>query len=471
MVVFEGDGRFPAVSFNEKMLCGLGRTVAATRLLDEKGVVLALQTLERFAILVKRMRIRDVRAVATAAVRSAMNGQAFIEAIAIRCGFKVRVLTGSEEARYSAMGLLAGIPDADGVMADLGGGSLELVHIDKTRISESVSLPLGPFLLQDLVKKDKRALTARIDAVIGGVSWAGVGRDRDFYTVGGAWRALARIHIEQTNYPLHILHHYSIPRDDVIALCDIIASMSPQSLARLPNIAAKRAETLPLAATVLRRMFTVIKPRQLVVSALGLREGLLYAAMPDEVRNRDPLLDVCHEIAAQSGRFREHAQTLLDWTGPIFEGETPGDRRLRLAACLLSDVAWRGHPDYRAEMVLMEVLYGRFGGLDHRGAALIALALYVCYGGAIEHGVLDIDRLLDANDLKRAELMGLTLRLGQRLSGGTSSALKLARLEIAGDALLLRVKAEHQAIVGDVVMRRFEALAKAIGRRAVLVPE
>lgn len=471
LVVFEGDGRFPAVSFNEKVLCGLGRTMLSTRRLDEKGMVLALQTLERFAVLIKRMRVRDVRAVATAAAREAINGQDFIDAIEIRCGFKIRVLTGNEEARFSAMGVLAGIPDADGVMGDLGGGSLELVHISKTRIGENVSLPLGPFLLQDLVKKDKRALNARIDEVIGGVGWTGIGRDRDFYTVGGAWRALARIHIEQTGYPLHILHHYTIPRDDVMTLCDIIASMSPQSLARIPNVAAKRAETLPLAAAVLKRIFAVIRPRQLVVSALGLREGLLYAAMPDEVRRRDPLLDACHEIAAQSGRFREHAQALLDWTGPIFEGEQPEDRRLRLATCMLSDVAWRGHPDYRAEKVLMEVLYGRFGGLDHRGAALIALALYVCYGGDIANGVMDIDRILDANDLKRAELMGLSLRLGQRLSGGTSSALKLARLEIVGDTLMLKVKAEQQAIAGEVVLRRLESLAKAIGRRAVIVPE
>ncbi|MDA5194379.1 Ppx/GppA family phosphatase [Govanella unica] len=471
LVLFEGDGRFPAVAFNEKVLCGLGRNMSTSRKLDEKGMVMALQTLERFAILIKRMRVRDVRAVATAAVRAADNGSEFIEAITIRCGFKVQVLTGNEEARMSAMGVLAGIPDADGVMGDLGGGSLELVNIGPAGIGQNVSLPLGPFLLQDLMKKDKRALFAHIDDHLQRIPWFNIGRDRDFFTVGGAWRALARMHIEHTGYPLHILHHYRIPREDVLSLCTLVSSMSPQSLARIPNVAIKRAETLPFAATLLRRIFEVVKPKQLIVSALGLREGLIYSAMPEEVRKRDPLLDVCHDMAAQSGRFPEHAQALLDWTGPIFAGETVEDRRLRLATCMLSDVAWRGHPDYRADMVLLEVLYGRFGGLDHRGTALMALALYCCYGGTLDHEIAHISRILDENDFKRAELMGLSLRLGQRLSGGTSSALKLARLEITKEALLLKVKAEQQTIAGEVVLRRLEALAKAIGRRAQIIPE
>src|SRR5690606_15644403 len=148
--------------------------------------------------------------------------------------------------------------------------------------------------------------------------------------------------------------------------CKGCSSMSRASLSSISAVPNRRAENLPLAATILQRIFTTVKPARLVVSSMGLREGLLYQEMPPEVRRLDPLLESCHEIAELSGRFPEHAQNLQEWIDPLFPDEAPGDRRLRLAACMLSDVAWRGHPDYRAEKVLTEVLHGRFGGLDHR---------------------------------------------------------------------------------------------------------
>ncbi len=441
-------------------------------MLDGKAVTEALETLERFAILIKQMRIQDIRPVATAAVRDAQNGREFIKSVEHRSGFKIRILSGQEEARYSAMGVLAGLPEADGLVGDMGGGSMELIHISKGRINENVSLPLGPFLLAEHNKKGKRELVARIDEIIQDVPWGLVGRDRDFYSVGGAWRAIARLHIEQTQYPLHILHNYSIPRDDVIALCDVVSGLSPASLARLPGIAAKRAETLPIAATVLHRIFTIIRPRRLVVSALGLREGILYDSMSRTVKNRDPLLEACHEIAALSGRFPEHANALLQWIDPLFIGEPLPDRRVRLAICMLSDVAWRGHPDYRAEKVLMEVLYGRFGGIDHRGSVLMALSLYVCYGGSLGHAeIAEIERLLPPEDIERVKLIGLALRLAQRFSGGTSSALKLGRLVLDQDVLTLRLKPAAHSLGGEVVLRRLESVARALGRRAAIIDE
>jgi exopolyphosphatase/guanosine-5'-triphosphate,3'-diphosphate pyrophosphatase len=471
LVVFDGNGRFPAVEFNEKVMCGLGRNLASSKKLHSEGMVSALQTLERFALLLQEMKVGDVRAVATAAVRDAENGKAFLEAVETRCKFKVQLLSGGEEARYSAMGVIAGIPEARGLVGDLGGGSLELVKVADGAVSDNVSLPLGPFLLMDEYKKGRAAVNARIADVLAQVPWIKDGKGQDFYGVGGAWRALARLHLERNNYPLHILHYYEMSRAQVLDFCAALSAMSVQSLAKVPRMPQRRAESLPVAAAVLQKLFEFSGARRLVVSALGLREGLVYAAMPEAVRKADPLLEACRDLARLSGRFPEHSEKLLQWTDPLFAKETPAQRRLRLAACMLADVAWRGHPDYRAEKVLSEVLFGRFGGIDHHGTALLALALYVCYGGTLGEGLSgDISRLLTEEDLARAKIIGLGLRLGQRLSGGTSSALGLATLELTGTTLLLKVQEAHQAMAGEVVVRRLEALAKAIGRKAAVVP-
>lgn len=468
-MVYEGDGRLPAVAFNEKALCGLGRSLTATGRLDEKGIECAFETLDRFASLVREMGISDIRAVATAAVREAGNGAAFIAEVEARCGFSVRILSGAEEAQASACGVLMGLPGADGLMGDLGGGSLEMVNLQAGAIADGITLPLSPFLLSESFARDRKGTIKHIDRVLSDVAWLQCGRDREFYAVGGAWRAIARIHIDQTGYPLHILQSYVVERPEILEICEVIANMSKASLARIPGVPSRRAENLPLAATILQRIFTTVKPARMVVSSMGLREGLLYQEMPPEIRRLDPLLESCHDIAEISGRFPEHAQNLQEWIDPLFPDDCAADRRLRLATCMLSDVAWRGHPDYRAEKVLTEVLYGRFGGLDHRGAALIALALYICYGGETGKGMAGtLERLLHKDDVLRARKIGLSLRLGQRFSGGTSSALKLGCLQLRENRLVLRLPPDASHMAGDAVRRRLEALARAVGRRAVV---
>lgn len=470
-MVFEGAGRFPRVSFNEKVLCGLGRSMAKTGLLDPEGTVLALQTLGRFAILLKDMRVKHFEAVATAAVRDATNGPAFIAQVEESCGFKVRVLSGADEARLAGQGVLAGIPDAEGIVGDLGGGSLELVHVNGGEVHETATLPLGPLLMLEDFRADRKAVIKRIDDVFGSINWLHRGRGLPFYAVGGAWRALAKINMAQSGYPLHILHQYTIQRRDLDSLCDVVSVMSAQSLNRIPNIPSRRVESLPLAATIMRRAVRAAQSSALVVSPLGLREGLVYETMSPEIRARDPLLESCHELAEQTGRFPEHALKLLEWADPLFPDERAEDRRLRHAASMLADVAWQGHPDYRAERVLIEMLYGRFGGLDHRGCALIGLALFTCYGGSMNGGVLvqDAQSILSEEDVNLGRKVGLALRLSQRFSGGTSPALDKAALELTDEAIVLQVKKRWRNIVGEVPRRRLETLAKAFGRRAEVV--
>ena len=467
LVVYESAGRNPDTLFNEKVLCGLGRHLGSSGRLDPDGVELALSTLERFAALAEVMGIAQVDAVATAAVRDAADGAAFVDAVRARTGIRVRTLSGAEEAVFSAQGVLSAIPDAAGLVGDLGGGSLELVRVGDGGTGAQTTLPFGPLRLQDASGGDRARAAAIIDEELSRLAWIGEAKGQSFYAVGGAWRSLARIHMAQTKYPLRILHHYRIPRGELRDVSRLIAHLSRDSLERMSGLSRRRLDTIPLAALVLDRVLKAARPEFVVFSAFGLREGLLYSRMDEETRRRDPLIETARAMGARLGRFAEHGEELFAWTNPLFPDERPENVRLRKAACHLSDIGWRGHPDYRAQQSFFEVLRGQFAGIDHRGRALIALALHHRYDGEEESGsARQAQALLDAGDVDYAVTLGRALRLGQTLTAGTPGILSKCPLAREGKALVMRVPSNWLPLVGDSVRRRHTALARAIGSEA-----
>ncbi|HUN50691.1 MAG TPA: Ppx/GppA family phosphatase [Candidatus Sulfotelmatobacter sp.] len=463
LVVFEGPPRAPVPKFNEKVLCGLGRGLSESSRLNEPGVEQAFETMRRFVALIGRMGVAEVQAVATAAVRDAENGGVFVAELERRSGLKVRILSGTEEARFSALGVLSGIPDADGVVGDLGGGSLELIEVAPGKPGQSVTLPLGPFRLQALPEAARRD---HVDAALASAPWLGKMRGRKLYLVGGAWRTIARIHMAQANYPVHIIHHYRIGAAQADEITRLLSRQSKESLLRIEGISRRRLDVLPLAALTLRRLLKRVNPTDVVFSAYGLREGLQFAALPEAARRLDPLLVACRDMAAREGRFGEHGDELAAFLAPLFGGETPAEARLRLAACLLSDTAWRVSPDDRGEEAFRHILRVPFAGLDHPAHALIALAVYARYQGNIDDkATLPGRALVDEQQARWALTLGLALRLAHTLTGGSAGLSREARLKLDGDRLTLEVPAAAEDLLGEVVQRRLEALARSLDRK------
>ena len=142
LVVYQGPPRLPAIRFNEKVLAGLGRGLAATGSIEKSALKTARVALARFAAVAREMECSTLRTVATAAVRDAKNGGELI-ATAEQLGLKVETLSGEQEASAAGYGVLSAIPEADGIVGDLGGGSLELVRVRRGKIEDRVSFPLG----------------------------------------------------------------------------------------------------------------------------------------------------------------------------------------------------------------------------------------------------------------------------------------------------------------------------------------
>ncbi|WP_281301187.1 MULTISPECIES: Ppx/GppA family phosphatase [unclassified Iodidimonas] len=470
LVVFDKMSRNPHILFNEKVLCGLGRMISKTGEMDDEAMAAALATLKRFQLLLKAMRIEagHIEAVATAAVREASNGAAFIARIKSDTGIRVRVISGKEEAELSALGVLSGIPDADGIIGDLGGGSLELVEISKGAITEKITLPIGPLRLQGDFGDDQALISRKIMASLKDVPWLKARRNKNFYIVGGAWRAVSRVNMVQKKTPLPILHAFSLDGADAQDLAKLIAQQEPQSLAKINSVPSRRATVMPCAALILYHILDHMRPNKVITSSLGLREGLVYQRLPQSVKTEDPFIAAARDMAEIGGRFKEHGDRLMRWIDPLFESKTdrPELKRLRYGTCLLSDISWRGHPDYRAERAIMEALYGRFVGIDHKDRGFVGLALGRIYGASDGMPLASLCRsMLGEEDIRQALILGEALRLGHRISGGTSNLLKRVSLKRFSDRLVLDVEPDAHEIVNEVVARRFQNLAQIMNLR------
>lgn len=470
LVVYQGRTRVPEAMFNEKVMAGLGRGLAANGRMADGAIEVAVAGLKRFAALTRAMGVADVRTVATAAVREAKNGAAFIDRVARECGLAIEVIDGEAEARGAAMGLISGIPLADGVVGDLGGGSLELIRVADGQMGNRISLPIGALRLDAVRKRDKRALGPFIARALDQVGWAEEGRGRPFYMVGGSWRALAQIHIWMSGHPLPIVHQYEMPAGAPAKLFRSLAHMDMATLKAVPHLSTSRLPSLPGAAMLLAAVVKKLGSSSVIASGFGLREGLLYGDLPAEVRAHDPLISAARAEGARQGRFPEHGDMLFDWMDPLFADEPAGDRRLRLAACLLSDIAWRAHPDFRPERGVDAALHGNWVAVTAAERAALACALHHCFGGDANAPVMaSLMLLAPASLLARARAWGLALRLGQRLSGGTAEGLAASRLERQGNLVQLRLAAGHADLAGEAVQRRLKLLAGTLGLEPKLV--
>ncbi|HEV7881256.1 exopolyphosphatase, partial [Bradyrhizobium sp.] len=369
LVVYEAMERSLVSIFNEKTLCGLGREVQTTGLLAPDAVAKALTSLRRFRALCRVMKVGRVHAIATAACRDASNGPDFIARAERICGVPIEILSGPREAKLSALGVISGIHRPDGIVGDLGGGSLELIDVRGNRVRQGVTLPLGSLALQDTSYKSLKRAERIVKNEFSGIAQLTAGRGRTFYAVGGTWRALARIHIIQSEYPLQVMHGYSIPAVGALDFARRLRRLvATDMLANIEAVSEARRPLLTYAALVLEYIIRTARPKTVVFSTYGVREGLLYSMLPEAERKEDGLICAAQKLNELLSRSARHAEELMVWTDRLVRvaklRESDEDRRLRHAACLLSDIGWRVHPDHRGEQTMSLITNGNFGAVS-----------------------------------------------------------------------------------------------------------
>ena len=472
LVVFEGSARAPIPIFNEKVMCGLGRGLRATGRLNPDGVVQARANLGRFVGAAAAMQVAGLSAFATAAVREAADGPAFVEALRRDPGLEVRVLSGEDEARLSAYGVMAGFPRAEGIVGDLGGGSLELVRVGGEQVREMATLPLGPLRLNEAMAQGE-TVGGAVKKALTEIGWLAGAEGGTLYAVGGAWRSLAKVHMAQHDRALRMIDGYRAGAVEFADFAKLLARQSERGLERLPAISVRRIEAVRASAIVLRRLLRIARPAQIVFAARGVREGVLYEALDLRTRRADPLIAGAAAYGQRFCRFTGLGPALDAWTGGLFPQEARERARLRRAACEIADAGWIDHPDYRNRHAWDRILTAPLMGLDHPGRTFLALAASARYSGGIQEPMERIacDTGLGEEDIRDARALGQALRLGYTVAAGRPEILAGSRFERTDRGLALQVEAHAAHYSGEVIDRRLGDLAATLEIEPKLILE
>ena len=468
LVIFDGAARSPAYFFNEKVMCGLGSGLSDTGRLNPEGRERALRALARFQTLAGLMDMPPLTAVATAAVRDAEDGPDFCEQVLRETGLQIHVIPGEEEARLSAQGVLLGWPDASGLVCDIGGSSMELAELSDGTVGRRETSNLGPLKLQT-IKGGRRGRQAHIKDTIEAMHGR-FGADRKrLFLVGGSWRAIAKIDMARQDYPLRVLHEYTMSAADLTKTARFIAETDTDTLRGLAKVSSTRMDLVPYAIDVLTTLVRTFQPTDIAISSYGIREGLLYEQMPPSVRDRDPLIEACHFAEDKDARSPGYGRRLFRFVLPLFPDASPQRLRLIKAACLLHDVSWRAHPDYRAEACFDYATRSNLCGLDHAERVFLALALLHRYtkkrsGSRVE----TLLPLLTSKQVAQAELLGKAMRFGAMLwlrEGDLTAQLKWLP---DNKQLELHLIDDARALFGEVAESRFQSLASAVDAKPVV---
>jgi len=472
LVVYDGMNRAPVKIHNERNVCSLGADLGTTGRLSPEGVEKALQSIGRFAALITAMKIKNVRAVATAALRDAEDGSDFIAQVHKKFGLKIEVVEGAEEARLSAIGVMMNGLGSKGIIGDFGGGSLELIVVDNNRVKHKQSLPIGSHRLHATKGYDVRA--ALIDAQLDTVAFLPKCTGADFYALGGSWRSMAKTHMRMVDHPLKVMDQYTMMGPDALAFSKLLSQQSVASLEKTAGLSKKRVQDMGVAALAMERLLARLQPARLIFSATGLREGVIYDALPPAQQRQDALISSCRKIALKISRFDDlkSFKTMADWMMPLFKGQDSGFFRHLEAACLLSDTGWFEHEDYQAIHAFDRILLLPFYGVDHPGRAFLALANYVRYAGSgLENVARTTRKMLTEEGITLAITAGLAMRVGYLLSGGALSLLRDAAFDVTPDTVTLVLKKKSIGLHADVITEALQDLADMMGRRGVVSVE
>jgi exopolyphosphatase/guanosine-5'-triphosphate,3'-diphosphate pyrophosphatase len=470
LVVYERHARALTPLYNEKSSCALGRGVATSGRMADENVAKALTAIKRFALVTRLMKVGSTHVLATSAVRDAANRESFVEAVEQIIGEPVRVLSGEEEARFAALGVIAGMPDFGGVVGDLGGGSLEMAAMEEGHESQGETHELGVIRLQDDSKSspDKARSLSRSrlrDSMLARRKPGGA-----FCAIGGTWRALAKLHQLLRDYPLHMVQQYAVPAEELSKFCsEIVAAVADgKPMPGADHASSGRRDLIPYGAAVMIEVLKAGRFDTVVFSALGVREGYLYSMLTPEQQRLDPLMEAADEMSVLRSRSPGHAYDLIDFTSALLSAigvdETDGEARLRKVACYLADIGWRGHPDYRGEQSVDLIAYGSLTGVDHPGRAFLAEVLAVRYMG-LKHKSISQALLNLAGNAgnARARLLGAAFRVAYPMSAAMPGVLPRTGFELIGDRLVLQLPGDLAFLAGEHLQGRLDQLAGVAG--------
>lgn len=460
LVVYSKLERVPLALFNEKHHCGLGSGIQQTGVLSKAAKDAARATLTRFSLLAQKMELHQLYAVATAAMRDAKDGEAFTQELSELSGIPIRIISGEEEARLAAQGILASIYKPEGFAGDLGGGSLELVRVNQRDVSGATSIPLGALRLLDAFGDNIEQMREYVRKSIHKVSWL-AGEHKHFYAIGGGFRSIAGVHMQKTNYPLRIMHGYTIQTDDLQAFCQWLMSLNIKEREQMEGLSSRRSDIFVPSIVIMQEILRAGHVEKVTFSASGIREGLLFDELSSVQQSEKALMASLQHVIGGAYADTVYAEALNTWLDPLMRNEKDIQRKLRKAVCMLGDISLPVHPEFRADWAFEHIIQSSLWGISHRHRVALALALYYRYRKKWKRDDALI-ALLSERDKCWAAVVGQAALLAFELSGGVVDILQKVHLNVVNhQELVLIGDKEVLRMLPAAVEKRLDGLSGA----------
>jgi len=472
LVIYDSLDEAPFKIHNERIICNLGADLSKTNRISKENFQKGIDALARFSKLIKTMNIKVVRAVATAAIRDADNGREFIEQVRKDYNFNIDILDGDDEARLSAQGVMCNGMGQDGIIGDFGGGSLELIVVENSEVKNKVSMPIGSHRL--LSEPNKGAVIKKVNAELDKLDFLNDFKGKSFYALGGSWRSMAKAHIHMISHPIKTLDHYMIEYDKALDFIKLLSKQNPATIEKIIGVQKKRVRDMGVAAIAMLELFKRIEPKNVIFSGTGLREGLLFEQLPENLKTDDLMLASCKKLVTASSRFKDTAvlENLYEWIKPLFASRSKRDLRLIKASCYLSDVSLYEHEEYQAEHALERILVMPFYDISHEERAFLALVQHVRYKGFYRHNYKGkaktepvariVNGILNNDDVNLAFAIGMAIHMAYLLTAGELSLLKDSKFVINNGNIKFEIADDSKIMYVESVEVAFQRIAEIL---------
>jgi len=357
----------------------------------------------------------------------------------------------------------------------LGGGSLELIDVRGRELGDGITLPLGGLRLADMAGNSMAKARKIVTSEVQKAGFLAEGAGRTFYAVGGTWRNLARLHMRETGYPLIVTHDYRMDPSGTLAFLKDVADGKAEKMKGIWDISKNRRALLPYGALVLEEIIRAAKPKTVAISALGVREGFMYSLLSAQMQSVDPLISAAEELALLRSRSVAHARELADWTGMAFAAfgidETEDEARYRRTACLVADIGWRAHPEYRGLQSLNILAHAAFIGVDHPGRVYVALTnLFRHEGTSRDVPVPELGQLANGRLFERAKILGALMRVVYLFSAAMPGVIPQLGWRHRDDGVMqMVVPAQLAGLAGERPSNRMVQLSRMLGKPLEIV--
>jgi exopolyphosphatase/guanosine-5'-triphosphate,3'-diphosphate pyrophosphatase len=465
----------------------LAAGVTATGKLDDIAIARAIDTLKRMRDMAERRGVTRIRAVATSAVREAENRKQFVHRVKREVGLDLEVIDPELEASlsYRSVAHHFSLHNSRALIADIGGGSLELIGAVSGLVELTTSLPLGTVRLNTRWLSDNRPahkqvadlrkwVRKRLKRAFDRSQW----RNAMLIGSGGTFTNLGRMVRGRRGHPVdQPVHGEEVRTGEVEQLLELLSTLTPTERAEIPGLNPQRTDIILAGLAVTAELMDLVEARSVTVSAFGLREGLLLEMVGDDTALASDPLRAMREFVDRCQIDRPHVEHVRVLALTLFDrlrdhlGADPSERFLLEAAALLHDVgqvvAYRRHHKHSYDLIL----HAERLSLTARDRAMVALIsrYHRKSGPSKKHP--EFARLSDPDQAVVRRLSGI-LRIADGLDRGHSSHVERVTTRLMKDHL--SIKASPRTPGTNLTLeiwganRKSDVLAKVLERRVVV---